>query len=74
MSKLKLNYRDISNRVQYVTKTKQDNNMIDRIGAVYTENKIEQLWLIGPSTTYNKNQTGQQYDKSYRYSLLQNQN
>ena len=74
MSKLKLNYRDISNRVQYVTKTKQDNNMIDRIGAVYTENKIEQLWLIGPSAAYNKNQTGQQYDKSYRYSLLQNQN
>ena len=41
MLKLQLNFRDLSNRVRYVTKTRHDNDMNDHIGAVYTENKIE---------------------------------
>ena len=40
MRKLKLNYQDLLNWVQYVTKTKQDNYMTHRIGTVYTKNKL----------------------------------
>lgn len=45
-SKVKLNYRDLLDLVLTVTKTNQDNDVIDCIGAVCTENEIELLWLI----------------------------
>ena len=35
MSKMKLNCYDPSNKVQSMIKTKQDNDMIDRMGVVY---------------------------------------
>ena len=35
--KMKVNYHDQSDRVQFTMKTKQDNNMADCIGAVYTD-------------------------------------
>ena len=38
MPKTKLSYHFQSNRMQYVMKTKQDNNVIDHIGAIYNEN------------------------------------
>ena len=38
MPKIKLSYRDRSNQEQHVTKTKQDNDVIDRTGTVYTKN------------------------------------
>ena len=41
-------------------KTTLDNDLINHVGAIYTENDIEQLWLIRPSEVYDENQTGQQ--------------
>lgn len=43
---LKMNCRNLSNLVQFVMKTKQDNNMTDRIGAIYTKNDNELSRLI----------------------------
>lgn len=41
MPKLKLNYWDLSNQVQYVMKTRQDNDIINRTGAVYAKNETK---------------------------------
>ena len=37
MPKPKLNYRGLSNRVRYVMKTRQNNDMTDCIVAIYTK-------------------------------------
>ena len=37
-------------------KTRQDNDVIDYIGAVYTENDTKLSWLIGPGADYDENQ------------------
>ena len=55
--------------MQYVMKTKKNNDVINRIGAFYVKNDIELLWPIGSGTTYDKNQTGQRCDRSYRCGL-----
>ena len=44
-SKMKLSYRDQLDRIQYVTKTRSDNDVIDCIGLIYVEIEIE---LSGP--------------------------
>lgn len=36
-------------------KNKQDNYMIDCIGAGYVENETELSWSIGPSVDHNEN-------------------
>ena len=41
--KIKLSYHDQSDHVRYVTKIRSDNDMIDRMGLVYAEIKIELL-------------------------------
>lgn len=38
-----LNCWDLSNQVQYVRKTKQDNDMTNRTSTIYIKNKTEQL-------------------------------
>lgn len=38
-----------------LTKTKQDNNMINRISVVYVENNIELSWPIGLGADYDEN-------------------
>ena len=43
MLKLKLNYRDLFEQVQFMMKIRQDNDMTDGTGAVYVENEIELL-------------------------------
>ena len=45
MLKMKLSYSDRSDRVQFVTKTKQNNDVTDCIGVVYveTETKLSDL-------------------------------
>ena len=55
-------------------KTKQDNDVIDRIDVVYVENKTELSWPIGPSTVCDENQTWQWHDQSNKSSLHWNQN
>ena len=41
MQKMKLSYLDQSNRVLFVTKTRQDNDVTGCIGLVYTETQFE---------------------------------
>lgn len=48
MSKTKLSCREQSDRVQFVIKTRLNNDVTDSIGLVYAENKTELSWLIGP--------------------------
>ena len=52
---MKLKYHDRTNRVWSMTKTKQDNDVTDHIGAVYTEIGTELSWLIEQDVTYHKN-------------------
>lgn len=46
MLKTKLTYHDWSGQVRSMKKAKQENDMIDCIGAVYVRNEIESLWSI----------------------------
>ena len=41
MSKIILNSQDLSDRVRYVMKIKQENNVIDYTNAGYTKNDIK---------------------------------
>ena len=45
-----------------MTKTRQDNNTIDRIDTIYIENKTELSKPIGSGATCDQNKTGQQRD------------
>ena len=55
-------------------KTKQDNDLIDCIGVIYAETKIELSGPIKLSVVCYQNQTRQWHDRSYRYGLHQKQN
>ena len=57
-----LNYQDQSNSVWSMTKTRQDNDVVDRIGPFYAENKIERLWSIWQGTIDEEEHTKQQRD------------
>ena len=45
-------------------KTQQDNNVIDRIGAIYVENETKLLQLIELGVICDENQTEQWHDWS----------
>ena len=51
-----LNYRNPSGLVQTLRKTGQDNNVTDKIGAVYIENETELSWPIRSSAICDENQ------------------
>lgn len=53
-SKPKLNCWDLSNQVQFIKKTKIDNDITDRTNVVYVEYKTKLSWLIGPSVVYDE--------------------
>lgn len=55
---MKLNYHDRSNWARYVTKTKEESNMNERIGVIYTKKETELSWLIRSNVVYDKNQIG----------------
>ena len=57
-----MNCGDRSNRVQSITKTREDNNVIDRIGAVYAKNDTELWWSNGSGVVYDENQIEQWRD------------
>ena len=65
MLKTILNYHDQLNWVQFLTNTKEDKDMTDRIGVVYAENDTKLLWLIRSSANCDKNEIGQLYDWLY---------
>ena len=45
-----------------MTKTRQDNDVVDRIGPLYAENKIEWLWSIWQGTIDVEEHIKQQSD------------
>ena len=63
MPKTILSYNDWLNWVSTVTKTRQDNNVIDHTDVVYIENETELSWLIGLGTSYDENQIAQWRDR-----------
>ena len=54
-------------------KIRQDNNMIDCINLVYAKIKIELLGPIWSGAVSNEYQIAQWCDRSYRYSLIENE-
>lgn len=64
--KTKLNYYDRWGKVRSMTKTTQDNDLINRIGVFFAENKTELIWLIRQGAIYDENDTRQQHDQSYK--------
>lgn len=72
--KTKLSYGNRLDRVWFMTKTRQDNDLIDHIGLVYVKNDIELSRLIWLTVIYDKNETGQWLDQLYRCRLHKNQN
>ena len=74
MLKMKLRYRDWSDCVRFVTKTRDDNDMIDHISLVYAEIETELLWPIWPCAICDEKQTGKWCDRLYRCCLHQKQN
>ena len=56
-----------------MTKIRQDNNVTDCIGLVYTKTKIKLLGPIWLSVVSYENQIGQWCDQSYRYGLIENE-
>lgn len=51
----KMSYHNRSNRVWSMIKTRQDNNVIDRIDLVYAEIETERLGPIALSTICDEN-------------------
>ena len=54
---MKLSYHDQSDRLQFMTKTRQDNDVIDCKDAVYVKNNTKLLCVIRSGVVYDKNQT-----------------
>lgn len=53
-----LNCHNLSDQVRFVKKTKQDNDMINRISAVYVKNETKLSWLIESCLFCDENQIG----------------
>ena len=68
-AKTKLNYRDLSNVVRLVMKTKQDNIVIDWIDAVFAKSNSELWWSIGRGVVSEEKRTLQWRIWSYRCNL-----
>ena len=52
-----------------MTNAKQDNDMTDRKGVVYTKNETKLLWSIELNVIFDENQIEQRRDWSYRSGL-----
>ena len=71
-SKTKLNYQDLFDQVLSMTKTRQDNDMMDCIDVVYTKIETKLSRIIKLSMVCYQNHTGQWHDWPYMYGLHQN--
>ena len=54
MPKSELNSHDQSNKVRSMMKTREDNDVIDYIGAVYDEIGVDLSWLIQKDAVYHQ--------------------
>ena len=64
--KMIMNSHDQWDLVQFVTKIREDNNVTDRIGAVYAQNDTALLWPIKSGVDSYKNKMCQHCDWWYR--------
>ena len=55
MLKTKLSFHDRLDRVRFVIKTKQDNDVTDHTRVGYTENETKLFWPIGPGVACDEN-------------------
>ena len=55
MPQLKMNYRDLLDKVRSMMKTRQDNDVTNRTCMVYTEHEIKLSWLIRSGVIYGEN-------------------
>lgn len=60
----KLNYHAWFDKVRYMTKTRQDNDMTDSTGVVYIDIEIDLSWLIEQDAVYHENKTELWLDQS----------
>ena len=51
-------------------KTKQDNNVTNRTGAIHVKLETELSSLIKPSVVYDENQVGQQHHRLYKCTFI----
>ena len=54
-------------------KTRQNNDVINRIGVVYIKNDTKLSWLIRLSVDCDENQIGLRCDWSYKYVYAENE-
>ena len=57
MPKSELNSHDQSDRVRSMMKTREDNDVIDCIGAVYDKIGVDLSWLIQKNADYHQKQS-----------------
>ena len=55
MSKSKQNYEELFNKVYYIVKTRQDNDLTNHLTAFYAENNVELSLIIRPGVVFHKN-------------------
>lgn len=68
-TKMKLSCHDCLDRDLSIMKTRQDNSMIDRTGAIYAKNNTELSRPIRSGAGCDKNQVGKLRDLFYKCSL-----
>ena len=61
-SRMKLNYKDLSDKVSYMMKTRQENEITDCTGAVYAENKTKLSSPIRHGAVCDENKIGERCD------------
>ena len=59
MLKSELNCHDRSNMLLFITKSKQDNDVIDRIGVIFIEYNTKMSILIEQCAVYDEDETEQ---------------
>lgn len=67
--KSKLNCQNWLDKMQSITKTRQDNDVTNCIGVIYTEKDIELLLLIRQGTIYDEMKIGEWHDQLYMWDL-----
>ena len=69
MPKSRLNCHDRSDRMRWITKTKRDNDVIDRKVVISIEYNIELLRSNGQYAIYGEDEIGQWRDWLYKFTL-----
>ena len=69
----KYNCYDQSDKVLFMMKFKQNNDVTGRIGMAYAEIETELSWPIKQDAVYHEKQTRQRHDQSYGTDYAENE-